>query len=502
MPGPNLLQSVGGQAQKPARFVSLFTSRFFNGLVTNRSLLRGPLGFLYTDFYHAGTTDVLCDGLNTELSIRLTMIRRPGNVEFSSASSAAAVDTYYSFHRADGTIQVILDSLVNIEYLTTLAGVSVWTKTTGAGQGYFQGVDESLYIGDGVDLIKYIPTTTNATNQFGQGAGNNSWLFSPVAPLTAPTLTITESGSGGVGWVASTWFSTMGLIVDSNNDIEQLVSVNALSNNSTQFGTSGMGQPNWNQALGGTTTDGTVTWTNQSQITLWAPNTVYPVNSCIFDPVTNTIQFSSHSFAVMSSGTRPNFSSTPFTVAVTESSGARWRCLGVVNGAYTGVVTWAPSKAFNEYTQPSGGTDPDVVNCAVVEPVIPTAALLQAGALIYLQGATTPGTTAASFTSPFVVGNPMGQTTIDNNLSWFNLGPKAWVASTFYTAWPGVNNVFSAVVDTASPANFWVCIASGVTASSIPFPATGAVYGTIITEVSGVSWSCAGPVTNAAWKAN
>lgn len=502
MPGQNLIQSVGGQAQKPTHFVSLFTSRFFNGLVTNRSLLRGPLGFLYTDFYHAGTTDVLCDGLNSELSTRLTMIRRPGNPKFSSVISEAAVDSFYSFHRADGTIQVMVDTLTEMDYFTPSSENLIWTKTVGSGEGYFQGVNQSLYYGDGVDLIKYIPTTTNATNQFGQGSGNNVWLFSPVPPATAPTLTITESGSSGVAWAASTFFSTMGFIIDSNNDIEQLISVNALLNNATQFGTSSAGQPAWNQIVGGTTTDGGVTWTNQSQLTFWTPNTLFATNSCIYDPVTNTIQFASHNFPVTSGGTRPNFSTTPFTVAVTEGSGARWRCLGVVNGSYTGVKTWAPSTHFNQYLQPSGGTDPNVVNCAVVEPVAPTAALLQAGQIIYVQGATTAGTTNSSYTSPFVAGNPTGGITLDNQLAWYNLGPKTWIQNTAYTAWPGVNNAFSVVIDTNSSVNFWVCIVSGISAAgSAPFP-TGSVYGSIFTETTGVQWSCAGPVTNSAWKAN
>jgi hypothetical protein len=505
MPGPNLIQSVGGQAQKQSHFVSLFTSRFFNGLFTNRSLLRGPLGFLYTDYYHAGTTDVLCDGLNTELSTQLTMIRRPGNPKFSSVNTNGAIDSFYSFHQGNGTIQVIADSSVDVEVMTPSSLTSIWTKTTGAGESYFAGVNQTLYIGDGVDLVKYIPSTINASNQFGQGAGNSVWLFSPVAPLTAPTLTITESGSSGVAWAASTFFSTMGLIVDSNNDIEQLVGVNALLNNATQFGTSGTGSPAWSQVAGGVVTDNTITWTNQGQITLWAPNTTYASGAPIYDPITNTIQIMSRSVSRPSGSTRPKFSTVLETVAVDDgNSGARWRCLGAVNQTPTAVRTWTPSTVFGTYIQPSSGNDPNVPNCAVVEPQIPTAANLAAGAVIFLQGATTGGTTSASFVSPFIVGNATGNTSIDNQLLWYNLGPKNWVTGTAYTAWPGVNNAFSAVIDTNSTAaNFWVCINSGISTGTIPFPTSGSVaYGTIIAETNGVTWSCAGPITNSKWRAN
>lgn len=506
MPGPNLIQSVGGQSQKPTRFVSIFTSRIFNGLFTNRSLLRGPLGFLYADFYHAGTTDVLCDGLNSELSTRLTMIRRPGNPKFSTALTAAAIDSFYSFHRADGVIQVIADSTTDVEVATPSSNTSIWTKTTGSGEGYFQGVNQSLYIADGIDLVKYIPTTTNATNQFGQGSNKSVWLFSPIAPKFAPTLTITSSGSSGVSWVASTFFSTMGFIVDSNNDIEQLVSVNALSNNLTQFGLSGTGTPAWNQILGGSTTDNTVTWTNEGQITLWAPNKLYTPGAPIFDPVTNTIQVMSHTTNRTSGNTKPNFSAVLFAKVDDSNAGGsgggnpRWKCQGTVNGSPTATKTWAPGTVYQQYTSSDAASGTTNINSSIVEPGVPTAAAISAGTLFYLQGATTPGTSSASFVSPSWQGP--GQYTIDNQLLWYNLGSKAWAPGTAYIAWPGVNNAFSAIVDSSNPTTyFWVCIVGGISAASFPFPVTPA-YGTIVVESSGVTWSCAGPANSSIWVSN
>jgi hypothetical protein len=103
----NLIQAEGGHAQKETHFVPLFTSRFLVGIFTNRSLLRSPLQSLYSDFYHVGATDALCDGLNSELSIRQTMIRRPGNPLYCTQETAAAIDDFYSFDHYDGTVQVI-----------------------------------------------------------------------------------------------------------------------------------------------------------------------------------------------------------------------------------------------------------------------------------------------------------------------------------------------------------------------------------------------------------
>jgi len=434
------------------------------------------------------------------------MIRRPGNPKFSSAETNAGIDSFYSFHLANTTIQVIADSTTDVEVLTQSSETSIWTKTTGAGEGYFQGVNNSLYVSDGSDTFKYIPGTTNASNQFAQGAGKSIWLFSPVAPLFAPTLTVTSTGSSGVAWAASSFFSTMGFIIDSNNDIQQLISVNALANNATQYGVSGKGQPAWSSIAGSPTTDGGVTWQNNGQITLWQASTSYLSGQPIYDPITNTIQVQCRNTTRTSGTTAPKFSSVLFTqVQDTHSGGgnAVWECLGIVNGTPTAVKTWAPSTLFTAYTFPSGGQT-NATNCAIVEPGIPTAAALNAGQIFYLQVAKNTGTTAASYTNP--TWSLPGQTTTDNQLIWYNLGPSAWAPNTTYTAWPGVNNQFSAVIDTNGTAiNFWVCIVGGLSSGSIPFPTTGSnppAYGTTAIESTGVTWVCVGPSQYSVWVAN
>src|SRR5208282_4095486 len=69
----------------------------------------------------------------------------------------------------------------------------------------------------------------------------------------------------------------------------------ASTTNTTQLGTTGNGQPNWNQNPGGTTTDNTITWENFGPVVAWTANTVYnnasiggtATNPCIiYDPNT------------------------------------------------------------------------------------------------------------------------------------------------------------------------------------------------------------------------
>jgi hypothetical protein len=97
LPGPSLIASVSPPHKQP-KGGSLFNSRFFVGLWTNRNPMRSPLGAIYADFYRLGATDALIDGQNVELTTRLTLARRPGNTVYSTAVLLDVPDAFYSFH--------------------------------------------------------------------------------------------------------------------------------------------------------------------------------------------------------------------------------------------------------------------------------------------------------------------------------------------------------------------------------------------------------------------
>jgi hypothetical protein len=467
MPAPNLLQAVGAQAQKQTRFVSLFTSRFLSGLYTNRSLLRGPLQSLYSDFYHMGTTDALCDGLNSELSIRQTMIRRPGNPAYCSVNTAAAIDFFYAFHRADGTINVIADSTTDVEVVTPSSITSIFTKTSGAGESALQGINKSLYICDGIDTVKYIPGTTNPV------LGGSVWNMAGAAPTTAPKLTLTQTGSVGVTWIASTVWTTMGLFFDGTN-MHQLNSINADGNNATpspaNTGLSGNGQPVWNQAYLGVTVDGSVHWTNYGQIKAWQPNHLYAGGDPIYDPTTKCVFIASHNYNVTSGGTYPSFTATLGIngARVTESSGARWENIGIVESwsgtTPTCIRLWDTLKTYLHYDPPvngTGGGDPTNVNCATIEPNTNLPSTTENP--VYLQAATTAGTTGTA-TGPSWA-TSAGATTQDGNLGYICLGSGTWAANTAYAQWtPG--GLFNAIKD--ANGNFQVCTVTGTSAALVP----------------------------------
>lgn len=469
MPGPSLLNSVGGSPQKPVRFASIYTNRWISGLYTNRSLLRGPLDSLYTDFYHMGTTDVLCDGLNSEVSARSTMIRRPGNPAYSSANTSGAIDSFYGFHLSDGTIKVIADSTVDVEVITPSSITSIFTKSSGAGQGYFQGVDKTMYIADGVDLVKYIPGQINPIT------GQPIWNMGGVAPTVAPTVVSTQTGSAGVVWQANTVFTTMGLLLDQNGNIQQLISVNANgSNPSSQFGTSGNGSPAWNQTIFGTTTEtsGTpIVWKNLGAINQWQASFSYgdagvagsaaPV--AIFDPVTQSVYLNfNHNGATSQSGTvKPSFN------GVAGSSYWDNQCHWFFFGKYSDLQFWKPSTGYTNWYAAGGNHTP---SNAAIEPVGMPPPTNQS---VFLQVPTNTGTSGSAYPPAF--GNAVGTTTQDNQLLWLNLGSATWSPVSSYTAWTGSpNSTFSVINDPNG--NLQVCIVSGVSGSTQPTAAWQAAH--------------------------
>lgn len=634
----NLLQSSGAQDDKATRFAPIYTPRFMYGLQTDRNKLRGPGGVIYDTYYKIGTTDSLLDGVNTEISKRLTIIRRPGNPAglsgiISSSAIADVIDSFYSFEEQSGAIKLFASGINSVWLLNatgshtpiytknattitntvatggvatitatnafqvgqtvTIAGttngsgalngdwvISATTATTFsfpftgtiashvdtgtatvAGQTFFQGVNSSLYFsdrsstpqkwqdfgtgnpGNSLATITFVTLTNNiaaiaAVNNFavGQtvtvsgtstssGLFNGSWVVTAVdgisfqftlvhanvvttadsgfasgtwnlgiePPASAPTLNIVASGAAAIQWVASTVFSTMGLIVDGNGNVQQMISVNAKGTNTTQLGTTSNGEPAWNQTPGGTTSDNTITWTNWGPIPAWMAHTVYnnaaiggtiANPSQIYDPSSNTVQINvaPGSAQGTSGGAKPNFlaiqGANQHDPHNQDSPPAvKWFSI------FPPPTRWQASHVYGTFL----GTD--TANTCIIEP-----ANLPAGSnqTVYLQ-ISGGGTSGASGTAPAFATVP-GQQTSDGDLIWLCLGPATRANLSGYTQWTGTSPIFS-VIKVAGV--LYVCTSSGVSASSPPSFTTA--YGDKITDGS-VVWTCVGPTMS--WAAS
>jgi hypothetical protein len=459
------LGEAGAQPQKQPRYAPIFVASTITGLYSQRHVFHDPSNVVTQKFY-GGRPDTMFNGLNVELSNELTAIRRFGCSEFSTVTYPEPPTASFSFELDDGTIQVIIDTPGAV-YVDNQNGTKteIFTKSPGAGQGYFVASGNTLYYGDGIDTLKYTPGNPNGL----------FWLWGIVAPASQPSVDIVASGESAVAWVASTVFSTMGFTVDLNGYIQQLFGVNALGNNSTQIGETGNGAPAFNLGYGLTTTDGSVTWTSFGQITLWAANTLYQPGACIYDPATKALFIMSQTAARTSGTNRPKFTGIlalgqggPF---VADANDLKWQNIGEVGVSPTAVQLWNTDTAFNQYQNPNGGQRPSHLNSAICFPMAPFISAdgqLCNGQPIYLLGATTAGTTANTTYTPWtgITSEAQGNVTFDNQLSWINQGLAAWQADQAYESWVYGNATFSVFEDVNS--NIQVCVGSGTSGSVKP----------------------------------
>lgn len=346
-----------------------------------------------------------------------------------------------------------------------VTGQTVVISGTSNGSGAFNTTAVLTYADSA--QFKFNLTHANIGSSADSGFANGCWNLGIVAPKTAPTLSIVASGSAATVWVASTVFSTMGFIVDGNGNVQQMISVNASGTNTTQLGTTSNGEPAWNQTPGGTTADGTITWTNWGPVGTWTAHTLYNNVSLggtltnpsqIYDPTSATGQINAApgNSQGTSGGTKPNFlaiqGANQHDPATQDSPPAvKWY------SEFPAWKRWQPTHTYPQFT--AGGVNQR--DGAIVEPYGLPAPNNQT---VYLQ-VSNGGTSGASGTAP-AFATVAGQQTSDNDLIWLCLGSATWAANTNYTQWSGTQPVFSVVKD--SNGNMQVCIVTGKSGSTQP----------------------------------
>lgn len=383
----------------------------------------------------------------------------------------AVTDTVSVFAQAITAGAVWWDTQLNCQK------VLLFAKSPGAGQSYFVAVAGVLYVGDGVDTWTYTPLNTTGTVF--------NWGITP--PSSPPTLVITESGASAVTWLASTVFSTMGLLVDSNGNVQALQSV-TLAGNTGNVGSTGSGQPPWNNTTGTTTTETSgsgIRWQNAGPVGTWKASTLFANQAPIYDPATNCV-FSNYNPAGTTGAAEPIFTASPGSFF--HDGGVKWGCDGIVGTAsgQFSVNVWQPNFQYRHFDD--GGAPMMVLEPTLLPSVQPVYLMLDESL-----GLSTSGSGY----------NPAWQTiagliTSDNQIQWVCLGSATWQPNTPYSAWSAGNYNFSVVQDTNSPKNFWVCTVTGISNGSIPFPSPSN-YGDHVTDGT-ATWVCVGPIMT--WVAN
>src|ERR1035441_4734299 len=164
----NALIAAGAIPKGQSNWSPIFSDRFFSGLYSNRNPLRDPATpFLYAKFYSASRYDAIWDGLNAEISPRLTLRRAPGHSVYNS-QIFPGINDYYSYHitsvNTPNSLRVVADTkpdgvnLYGAVYDVTGPNTKtlIFAKSAGSGQTRFISVGNTLYMGNGVDLYELL----------------------------------------------------------------------------------------------------------------------------------------------------------------------------------------------------------------------------------------------------------------------------------------------------------------------------------------------------------
>lgn len=249
----NSLEIAGAQSA-PSDFAPLHVNRMMTGLWTNSNPLRDAASSLYEEKFYGGRQDQFVEGLNGEISAKLTYRRRYGHTVYNS-QTFPPIKRFYAFNTftlTDESVRVMADT-ANVVYDATGPNTqrALWTKT-GPAAGmptYFLGVGNILYFTNGVENKQWDYTsdqifdwgiqdpTVAPTAAIPAWAGYTQWL---------PNVVVQRASGYGYGGVR--------IIDPTGNSVQEAI----------QYGTTGIGDPGggWNQTEGQHTIDGSVTWNN------------------------------------------------------------------------------------------------------------------------------------------------------------------------------------------------------------------------------------------------
>lgn len=285
----NAIQQAGGAAE-PSSFAPLHTNRIFTGLWTNRSPLSDAAVSSDMEKYGLGRQDSIYAGLNTEISSKLTLIRRPGTNVYN-AQIFPPINRFYPFNTFTLTTEkvvVLADTAATVYDATGLnpdftplnRKVAIWQKSAGAGPTFFLGVGNTLFFTNGVDNKQWAYNPTTGTGPI--------FDWGITAPVTAPVATQQPRPNPYPNWasqVAQAAYVTNNGVLVYNKLV--ILSGSSRIQEASADGYLGLAEPTtWGQNPGDLTTDGSVTWTCRGQY-VWQGNHPYPVGSITvgFPPV-------------------------------------------------------------------------------------------------------------------------------------------------------------------------------------------------------------------------
>jgi hypothetical protein len=383
----------------------------FTGLWTQRSPLRdADVPYLYRKFYSASRFDSMIDGINREISPRLTDVRRAGSSVYNSSSFPPGYSWYAFKWVRDNqeVLRVIYDGRDgNIYDATANQKLLIAAKSSAAAHARFLGIGSVLYIADGAKTMKWVRSQKS--------------------------------------WAGSTAFATGAYIVDSNGNLQ--LSIGAQTATIVNIQVESLPSPVGTRKVSLYFSPSTpLEIKSNIALTLAGLTTVPSANGTTPYTVADDSGIKMH-YTILASGGNPPV--TPYSVetgtastgtGITGSTEPAWN---TTQGLVTqdGGNQWVNMGSALQNLGGAAPTDPPLVTTAAAPSIYhhwaastwyaPSGAFIILDSNGNLQQLTTAGTTGSAAPA---WNTTLGGTTAEagGTAVWTNLGPATWMASTAY----------------------------------------------------------------------
>jgi hypothetical protein len=432
----------------------------FTGLWTQRSPYRdAATAYLIKKFYQGSRFDSILDGINREITVRLTDARRPGTYVYNG-SLFPLILGYYGFKSIQNGVEVIRllaeGADANIYDFTYGSKTTLFSKSAGAGRMRFQSVGTTLYMADGVDAKKWLyPGAWAAATNLQPGT-----LIS-----TGPVPGVLQMALGGI---------TMRIAATQSTGTQIILYVNP-QDVTNQFPNLDGVTMSFAGLTGATFLNGNSYVVNGVQSTTLGIFTI-PLVHAVYAQTNDTGTCTSGNGTT--GGGAPAFSAVEFTVIA--DAGQQWKCYGTgMQNIGLKVPTGAP------VLTPTNGTrfwQPYTV-LAMWYAILDTNNNVQVLAGLGSGGGTYKtgrGYPPFAISNPYTgLGSPNCQTQ-DGGLLWTNYGKlQSWQAS---------KAIVGVIVDTNQNLQLTTSGTTGATEPLVWNPTIGGA-----TADGTVSWTCLGP---------